>query len=202
MISELRGQIGRLGERDFTLLVGGVGFKIFASQATLATLTRALGHSSTGKPSDIPVQVLTHLAVREDALELYGFIDPNERDLFLLLISVSGIGPKSALAILSLAPVKTLREAIASGQTEYLTRVSGIGKKSAGKIIVELKDKLLELGEVEDGALNQDADALDALISLGYQRREAREALQSLPREDTDVAERVKAALKILGQSR
>ncbi len=193
MISELQGQVSHLGERELVLIVGGVGFKIFASQATLSTLTRA---------GDIPVRILTHLAVREDALELYGFIEPTERDLFLLLISVSGIGPKSALGILSLAPVKTLREAIASGQTEYLTRVSGIGKKSAGKIIVELKDKLLELGEVEGEHLVGDADALDALISLGYQRREAREALQALPREDTDVAERVKAALKILGQSR
>lgn len=193
MISELQGQVAHLGEKDLVLTVGGVGFKIFASQATLSTLTRA---------GNIPVRLLTHLAVREDAMELYGFVEPAERDLFLLLISVSGIGPKSALGILSLAPVKTLREAIASGQTEYLTKVSGIGKKSAGKIIVELKDKLLELGESESLALSGDADALEALVSLGYNRREAREALQSLPNEESDVALRVKAALKILGQSR
>lgn len=193
MIGELQGQISYLGEREVILSVGGVGFKVFVSAASLAALSRV---------GAVPVHLLTHLAVREDALELYGFLEPAERNLFLLLISVSGIGPKSALAILSLAPVKTLREAIASGQTEYLTRVSGIGKKSAGKIIVELKDKLLALGENENSSLSGDADALDALISLGYNRREAREALQSLPSETTDVAIRVKAALKILGQNR
>ncbi|MDO8183643.1 MAG: Holliday junction branch migration protein RuvA [bacterium] len=193
MIGELQGQVSSLGEREFILTVGGVGFKILASTATLAALTKA---------GPVPVRLLTHLAVREDALELYGFVDSSERDLFLLLISVSGIGPKSALAILSLAPVKILREAIASGQTDYLTRVSGIGKKSAGKIIVELKDKLLALGETEDSYLGGDADALDALISLGYNRREAREALQALPHEKRDVAERVKAALKLLGKNR
>lgn len=193
MIGELQGQVSSLGKRELILTVGGVGFKILASTATLATLAKA---------GTVPVRLLTHLVVREDALELYGFIDPAERDLFLLLISVSGIGPKSALAILSLAPVKILRAAIASGQTEYLTRVSGIGKKSAGKIIVELKDKLLALGESEDSNLSGDADALDALISLGYNRREAREVLQALPGDIKDTTERIKAALKILSQKR
>lgn len=193
MIGELNGAITHLGEREVILSVGGVGFKVYVSSPTLATLSRA---------GAVPVRLLTHLAVREDALDLYGFLEAAERDLFLLLISVSGVGPRSALAILSLAPVKTLREAIASGQTEYLTRVSGIGKKNAGKIIVELKDKMLALGESEDSYLDGEVDAVDALVALGYNRREAREALQEVPREATDVAERVKAALKLLGQSR
>lgn len=193
MIGELTGQVSHLGEREAILSVGGVGFKVYVSSPTLSILART---------SEVPVRLFTHLSVREDALELYGFLEPLERDLFLLLISVSGIGPKSALAILSLAPAQTLRQAIAAGEIEYLTRVSGIGQKSAGKIILELKDKLASLSSGDHAYLAGEADALEALRALGYSLREARQALQAIPSDITDTAERIKLALKALNSSR
>ena len=121
----------------------------------------------------------------------------SELELFEILIGISGIGPKSALGVLAIAPVDTLRKAIASGDTSYLTRVSGIGKKMAEKIVLELKEKLAGKGvTVEAPELKEEADALEALISLGYSQREAREALSSVPQEIISVEKRVREALK------
>lgn len=192
MIGELRGIVTETGLNHLILNVGGIGFRIAATPETLTKLREA---------GEIPVRLLTHLAVKEDALDLYGFLDPQERELFLLLISVSGIGPKSALAILSLAPAPLLIRAIAQGETDYLTRVSGIGKKNAGKIILELKDKMSEMGSTDE-SLSGESDILEALKSLGYSLRDAREALQQVPSDITDTSARIKAALKILSQSR
>lgn len=193
MIGELHGQIVDQNEKSVTLLVGGVGYLVYASAGTLSTLSQAL--------PDVPVRLLTHLVVREDALDLYGFTEENERELFRLLISVSGIGPRSAISILSLAPTNILTQAIRAGKTEHLTRVSGIGAKSAQKIILELKDKLGAMtDENSEAFLIGEADALEALQALGYSLREAREALKRVPEEVTSVDERIKAALQQLSQ--
>ncbi|MDZ4284431.1 MAG: Holliday junction branch migration protein RuvA, partial [Patescibacteria group bacterium] len=146
------------------------------------------------------VSLWTHLVVRDDALELFGFRERDELSLFERLISVSGIGPKSALAILDLAPVETLRSAIARGDTSYLTKVSGIGKKTAQKIVLELRDSLASAREA-DSAGEDYGDVIDALTTLGYSAREAREALKKMPPSTADTSERIKAALKTLGSS-
>ncbi len=192
MIGELRGQIVDRTDKTATLLVGGVGYLIYISSGTLAALPTN---------SETVVKLLTHLVVREDALDLYGFLEPAERALFRLLVGVPGIGPRSAISILSLAPTNILVQAIRAGKTEHLTRVSGIGAKSAQKIILELKDKLGAItDETSDAFLTGEADALEALQTLGYSLREAREALKRVPEEVTEVNERIKQALKQLSR--
>ena len=116
-----------------------------------------------------------------------------------MLITISGIGPKSALGILSVAPVDTLRRAISSGDTSYLTKVSGIGRKNAEKIVVELRDKLGAIDANAGGTLREEVDALSALEALGYSAREAREALKAVGNNAISTQEKLKAALKSLG---
>lgn len=143
--------------------------------------------------------LLIHTAVKDDAIDLYGFPTAEELSFFRLLLEVSGIGPKTALGILNLAGVETLRSAIAAGDASYLTRVSGVGKKSAERIVVELKDKLAKegYGEAHEGR-REDADVLDALTNLGYSLDEARVALKQVPAGAVDIGTRMKEALKVL----
>ena len=188
MISQLTGTIIHKDERFLVLDVHGVGYKIYVSGETLGK-THSVG----------PSTFWTHLVVREDALDLYGFLVKDELEFFELLISISGIGPKTALSIINLASIPTLKRAVVSGDSTYLTKVSGVGKKNAEKIVLELKDKLIAVFEDDDITGRTESDSLEALKSLGYPEREAREALKKVPKDVTDTAERVKKALKILG---
>ncbi|MEK7120459.1 MAG: Holliday junction branch migration protein RuvA, partial [Patescibacteria group bacterium] len=142
----------------------------------------------------------THLAVRENALDLYGFLNKQDLDFFSLLITISGIGPKSALGILSVASVGVLRKAISSEDTSYLVKVSGIGKKSADKIVLELKDKLGKEYESDGTTLKEESDVVETLKTLGYKSYEIREALKKMPKDASGTSQRVKEALKILGK--
>lgn len=187
MIEQLSGQVVHRDNKFVVLRVGGVGYRVHCAPDDL----KLLGEQAT---------LWTYLAVRETALELYGFRERTALEFFQLLLEVPGIGPKSALAILTLAPPETLRRAIAGGDSAYLTRVSGIGKKNAAKIVLTLKDKLAELGPDQPG-LAAEADAIEALQSLGYNLRQAREALARVPAEVADTAARVRQALKILGKN-
>ena len=191
MISRLKGILETKAEKYVIMDIGGVGFKIFVSAATLENLPAA-GQSAT---------LHTHLNVREDALELYGFLTQEELNFFELLITVSGVGPRVALGVLSIAPVKTLAPAIARGEVEFLTKVSGIGTKIAQKIILELKDKIIKLGfEAGEAATLEDYEVIDALIGLGYTPSQARRAVRNLPKEIKGVEKRIKEALKTLGK--
>ena len=134
--------------------------------------------------------------MREDVLDLYGFLDYSELEFFEMLLNVSGIGPRSALAILGIATIETLRKAISTGDTSYLTKISGIGRKTAGKIVIELRDRVGE--EIKDGSLQIELDALEALKSLGYSQNEARKALKKVTTEK-DTNTKIREALKILG---
>ena len=190
MITQLRGRITYKGSGYVVIDISGVGYKVRVSQTVL---------SKTDKGGEI--FLWTHLAVRENALELYGFIPKEELDFFEMLIDVSGIGPKSALAILNLAPVKQLRKAVAAGDSTYLTKVSGIGKKTAGKIIIELKDRLEGLSKHGDEeGLKEETEALEALCALGYGTQEARESLHKVKAEIKGTNEKIKEALKLLSQ--
>jgi len=187
MIANIQGQVISQGKDHLVVLVGGIGIRVIVPR-TVFDVVEGVGHS---------VFLFTHLAVREDALTLYGFADEQELRLFETLINVSGVGPKLALAILSALSLAQLTHAVGHGEVDLLTRVPGIGKKTAEKIIFELKDRLAVSGAAELAMLSDvDADVLDALIALGYSVVEAQAALQSIPRDaPRDVEERVRLAL-------
>jgi Holliday junction DNA helicase RuvA len=186
MIGSIKGKIILKKEKFLIVETGGVGYKINVSPDTL----------SKAKKINEEVFLFIHTHVREDVLDLYGFLDYQELEFFEMLIGVSGIGPKGALAILGIATIETLKRAIGTGDTSYLTKISGIGKKTAEKIVIELRDKM---GEVEKGSSMQgELDALEALKSLGYSQNEAREALKKVS-TDTNTNTKIREALKILG---
>lgn len=192
MISQLQGTISFRDPNFIVIDVNGVGYKVFVTEDTLDKVAGS---------GDTPVLFWTHLTVREDAHDLYGFLLKEELDFFELLITVSGVGPKTALAILNLTPLETLTSAIASGDATLLSKSSGIGAKRAEKIIIELKDKLRTTGRENDGgALRDQNDAIEALKSLGYSDKQSRDALKKIDREAVGTGERVKQALKILGK--
>lgn len=191
MISHITGEILLKGDRFAIIDVSGVGYKVYISIDTM----RKIGNDGE------KVSLWTYLAVRENALDLYGFIENAEVELFELLISISGVGPKSALAIMSVAPLDTLKAAISSGDTSYLTKVSGIGKKNAEKIVLELRDKLGVLeSESVGGVMSEDSDVVDALVAMGYSAVEAREALKQVAQEVSGTSARIKEALKNLSK--
>jgi len=184
MIGSIRGKITVKTEKFILVETGGVGYKVYVSPDTIA------------KAKNSEVFLFIHTHVREDAMDLYGFLEQGELEFFEMLLNVSGIGPRSAVGILGIATIDTLRRAISTGDTSYLTKISGIGKKTAEKIIIELRDKMGEVGE--SGSLQEELDALEALKSLGYSQNEAREALKKVS-IDTNTNAKIKEALKILG---
>ena len=182
MIGSLRGKIILKTEKFLILETAGVGYKIYVTPEVLG-----------GIPGE--TFLFTHTHVREDAIDLFGFLNREELGFFEMLLGVSGIGPKSALAILGVASLSTLRKAISTGDTSYLTKVSGIGRKTAERIVIDLKDKIEE--DKDGPALGAELDALEALKSLGYSQNEAREALKKVKTESTNA--KIKEALQILG---
>ena len=189
MIAQVQGTVSYIKEGFTVILVGGVGYKVFASPYTL-------GNIAGGGI----VTLHTHTYVREDSLSLYGFLTPEELDMFELLISVSGIGPKAGLGILSIADPNTIRTAIINHDASILTRVSGVGKKTAERVILDLENKVGSISEIHRTGVTLDTDAMDALVAMGYAISEAREALKLAPADMTDVGEKVKFALKHLGR--
>lgn len=171
MIGYLSGQVIDINEKSIILDVRGVGYTVYLAPMDMPSL---------GDTISFHIETI----VREDALELFGFRDKKTKNFFVMLISISGIGPRGALGILALAPVDSLMSAISKGDASFLTKVSGIGKKTAEKIILELKDKV---GDISGHyGTNISDDVFDALTALGYSANEIREALSSLP-EDTDM---------------
>ena len=170
---------------------GGVGYVVYVSAETQRMLP-SVGNS---------VKLSTFLYLRQDALELYGFLSEQELELFKLLNTVSGIGPKAAMNILGSSTTQKLRQAIAAGDEQALTRVSGIGKKMAAKVIMELKDKVREtVGSTDNAEFVRDAEVFEALRALGYGERQIQEALRSMPDDAKRAEDRVKQALKFLGR--
>lgn len=190
MIGFIEGKIEQITDKFAIINVNGVGYKVFISLNTFKNLPK----------KGEKVKLYTHLYVREDIMALYGFLDKKELEFFELLISISGIGPKGALGVLSVAPIKSLKRAIASGETEILTKVSGIGKKIAGKIILELRGKIDDISEEDGKRVGSDSEVIDALVALGYKLNEAREALRKIPEDIKEVGQKIKEALKILGK--
>lgn len=188
MITHIKGTVIDKEERSLAIDVNGLGYKVFVTGATL-------DKAREGNE----LALWTHLAVREDAQTLFGFPTKDELNFFELLISVSGIGPKTALGILNVSTVANIRKAVSTGDTSHLTKVSGVGKKIADKIVLELKGKF----DAESGdsiSLRDEVDALEALKALGYKHGDAREALKQVDPSISDTGERVRKALKLLGK--
>jgi len=192
MIASLHGKLESLGSDWAVINVGGIGFQVYMPTSTLSTL------STTGEE----VKLYTHLHLKEDNASLYGFASADELGLFQTLISVSGLGPKLALAMLSAMNVDKLTMAIATGSTDLLTVIPGIGKKVANRLILELKDKV-GAGWITTPAsalAQENADVLAALTSLGYSVSEANQAVATLPpSSDLSLEEKLKQALGYFG---
>ncbi len=188
MIASLNGKLEALGSDWAIINVGGVGFQVYLSTTGISNLG-AVGSS---------VKVYTHLNVREDNLSLFGFRSTAELELFKSITSVSGIGPKLALAMLSAMEPDQLIMAIASGNADLLTGIPGVGKKTASRIVLELKDKIGTgmLATPVAEIAQENADVLAALTSLGYSTSEVARALSSLPRDASlSIEDRIKLAL-------
>ena len=192
MISSLHGKVESLGS-DFAIInVGGIGFQVYMPTSTLSTL------GAIGKE----VQLYTHLHLREDNATLYGFGSADELTLFQSLISVSGLGPKLALAMLSGMSVEQLVTAIATGGADLLTIIPGIGRKVANRIVLELKEKIGAgwITTPTTQLAQENMDVLAALTALGYSAAEATKAVATLPAaSDLSLEEKVKLALGHFG---
>lgn len=197
MIALLNGNIIQKSPNQVILDVGGVGYRLLIPLSSFYSL-----------PESGQAQFYIHTHVREDAIHLYGFLTPGEKDVFILLLSVSGVGPKLALNILSNIPAGELRGALGHADVKKLSSLPGIGKKTAERLVLELKDKVLRDSHWQTGtaAAPQTAgaaeirdDALSALINLGYKESLSKKALASLETPpDSSLEDILKAALKIL----
>ncbi len=188
MIATITGEITQIIEGQAVISVGGIGLRINLTENTCLSCRPGMKRAFH-----------THLVVREDHLSLFGFETVEERDLFVHLISVAGVGPKTALAALSTLTPGAVRRAIAADQPEIFTRVPGIGKKTAQKIILDLQGKVEPLEPLEAAARMDeiDTEVIEALTALGYSIVEAQAALQSLPQdEETDAETRLRKALQ------
>ena len=188
MISSVHGSISGVYDDFLIVEVGGIGVKINATKATCK-------QAKTGER----IFLYTHLVVREDLLALYGFESTEERDLYSMLLGVSGIGPKTAMSILSTLNPDSIRRAIFENQVDVFSRVPGIGKKSAAKILLQLQGKIPSDALQQGAQVSGDVDTrvFEALTSLGYSVVEAQSALQSIPKETScEIEERLKQALK------
>ncbi len=187
MIATLRGEITQIEDNAVTVEVGGVGLRVFVP-APLRTRLR-VGETAL---------LYTHLIVREDALTLYGFETQADRELFRMLLGVDGVGPKVSLAVLSTLTVDTVQRAVFSEDSDILSRVPGVGKRTAQKIVLHLHGKLKPSDALEQVAAmsDRDSEVLAALTALGYSVVEAQTAIQSLPKDaPADVEERLRLAL-------
>ena len=191
MIASLTGVLKAKDDRSCIVEVGGVGFKLVVSATTAASLP------------DVGEKAVFFTAMHfrdREGFELFGFIEERERRLFDLLIEVQGVGPRGALTILSAATVDEIEQAIATDDEQLLMRVSGIGRKKAQKILLELKERYEGLALIVGGETQDTVELLDALKDLGYSEREVREVVRKLPRELSTTEERMREALKRLGR--
>lgn len=191
MIIHIQGEIFHCGEDHLVIQMGGIGVKVF--------VPAVVAHQS--KPGE-RIFLHTHFVVREDGWMLYGFETEVERDYFLLLLGVNGIGPRSAMQVISTLNVDLIRNSVLGDQPEVIARVPGIGRKTAQKIILYLQDKVGKSDGLESLRIsNVDGEVLDALTALGYSVVEAQTAIQSIPRDTPDnVEERLRIALQFFSQ--
>jgi Holliday junction DNA helicase RuvA len=193
MIAGIRGRLEGKTADSVLITVGGVTLRVFVPVTTLAQLG--------GVGAEVALQ--TYLYVREDTLALYGFATEEDRALFEQLIGISGIGPRAALEVLSVMSAASFREAIAREDVTALTRVPGIGKKLAARLVLELRGKLVPAQPASTGLAPAQAEVVEALTGLGYTPGEAQAAAASLPSDgDAPLEQRIMQALRYFAQSR
>lgn len=187
MIYCIRGVLKRKEGKSAVIAVGGLDFQIAVSLGTSERLPAVGGE----------LELFTYLHLKEGGADLYGFLSESERRFFEALISVTGIGPRSALSILGVAPAEQLAATIAKGEVDLLQKSSGIGRKTAERIVLELKDKISsQADEGMAGVREGDSDILEALVSLGYRKDKAKEAVKKIDPELVTASERLRDALR------
>ncbi len=197
MISSVRGEVLEVALDHAVIETAGIGYRVNATPSTLATLRQGA-----------EARLITAMIVREDSMTLYGFPDSDTRDLFLTLLSVSGVGPRLAMATLAVHDASALRQALADGDVAALTRVPGIGKRGAERMVVELRDKVGLVGAtVGAPAVNGHAvrsPVVEALVGLGFAARQAEEATDKVLAGDHDAttSSALRTALSLLGKAR
>jgi len=189
MIAYLKGKIINKGQGFIILEANKVGYQVFVNPTQYTELE--IGQE---------IELYTHHHIREDAMDLYGFNTLEDLEMFELLLGISGIGPKSALGVLAISSVTEIRETIAQGDSSLLTKVSGIGKKTAERIVLELREKVAHLVSPEQAGTLASSDEIDALMALGYSLQQARETLKKVDPKIKDSGQRIKEALKNLGK--
>ncbi|MBT4723041.1 Holliday junction branch migration protein RuvA [Candidatus Falkowbacteria bacterium] len=191
MLSYIKGQVKLKTEQFLIVENAGIGYKVYVSADLLLEL----------KVGD-EVELYTYQHVREDALMLFGFKNYDQLQLFELLISISGVGPKTALGVFAVAEPADIKSAIVNEDASVLKKVSGIGAKTAERIVLELKNKVTgDFGEIKTKEeLSGDVDSIEALVSLGYSANDAREALKQVDKTITNPSDKVREALKYLGK--
>jgi holliday junction DNA helicase RuvA len=195
MIASIRGEVLDVALDHVVIEAAGVGYKLMATPSTLARLRRGS-----------EARLITAMIVREDSQTLYGFPDSDARDLFLTLLGVSGVGPKIALATLAVYDAPALRQALADGDVTALTRVPGIGKRGAERLVLELRDKIGPVGTAAlSTAVNGHAvrgPVVEALVGLGFAAKQAEEAIDKVMANEPEAttASALRAALSMLGK--
>ena len=190
MISYLEGTIKHKGLNYLIVLVNGVGYKVFVP-------TDVLSHISPASP----ISLYTYTYVKEDALDLYGFPTSEDLALFELLLTVSGVGPKTAVAIFANGKLEKIKQAIVKGDIDFFTGVPRLGKKNAQKIIIELRPKLGSLETIDLSESSESKEIIEALKSFGFNISEAKEALKAVKDLEGSTYDKIRAALKFLGKS-
>jgi holliday junction DNA helicase RuvA len=196
MIASVRGEVLDIALDHVVIEAAGVGYKLMAAPSTLATLRRGS-----------EARLITAMIVREDSQTLYGFPDADARDLFLTLLSVSGVGPKIALATLAVYDASALRQALADGDVTALTRVPGIGKRSAERLVLELRDKIGPVLPSTGAAVNGHSvrgPVVEALVGLGFAAKQAEEATDKVlaGAADATTSTALRSALSLLGKTK
>ncbi|MEK7203068.1 MAG: Holliday junction branch migration protein RuvA [Patescibacteria group bacterium] len=192
MIAFLSGKIKNKGSGYIILEINNIGYKVFVSQIFFSNL-------DIGQLIDL----YTYQHIREDAMDLYGLKTMEELKFFELLLSVSGIGPKSALGVLSIADVRDIKNSIVAGDSALLIKVSGIGRKIAERVVLELREKISKTNFIEgkiNNTVNASGDEIDALLALGYSIIQARQALSAVDSKIKESGERIRQALRNLGR--
>lgn len=210
MISFLEGKIEYTGDKFVILNTGGIGYRVNMIPKLLNSISKsktivnpALSKEKAGQGSLVRLFVHSQLNMREGTFDMYGFDQREDLDLFNLLISVSGIGPKNALNIMSSVEPKHLKAAVVNNDPDYLKKISGLGPKTAQRLILELQNKVdyLEIGDMKGMDLGQEGEAMEALVALGYTLSQAKDALKEDAKGKT-LEQRVREALKLLGKNR
>ncbi len=198
MISYLEGNVALLGDTYVIVSAGGIGYRVTVSPKVLNILSKGQGKVNAPERPGLALFIHSQLNMREGTFDLYGFQKREELDLFHLLTSVSGIGPKNAMGIMANVEPQHLKAAVINEDAQYLRKVSGIGQKVAQRLVVELQGKVDALATGAGIDLGQEAQAMEALMALGYSQYQASETLKEI--KSGTLQERVREALKLLGK--